>query len=751
MTKRSCSGETILDRRCSCGAGAVACFSAILFSGVFLHAQSLESIVETWHKHPGPATRAAVVRFANAHPKGQDGALALLALGAGELDQGQFVDAAKHLNTASVRIPVLSDYAAYLRAQALYGLQRPADALTLLEVVWKSTPASPLTGKAALLASRCLLDLHQPDGALAVIVAHRPDIADPAAELARGQVLEALGRIAEAGERYQWVWAQCPLSSEAGAAETALKRLRGSPAYPKESSDLLLARARKLTEGRDYVRAVTDLQAFLPRLTAEDRETAQVMLGAIRFHRRDASACDYLRSLQLTVPEADAERLYYVVLSALHQGRDADAQDALGRLERWHANSTWRVQALVAAASHYAVNRQPSAAQPLYRACFDSFPRDIQAPACHWKYVWQNYLDSRWAARDGFLDHLRRYPDSEKAPAALYFLGRMAQNSRDFASARAFYEEIDTFYPNQYYTMLADRRLREGGVVSAAKSVAVEGQLAALHLADRRAKVDLAPSAATEVRLDRARLLTDAALYDFAEGELRFAGRDSAQPQVIAVALAELANRRQTPDLGIRFIKHYAPEYMELPLNGVTERLWKLAFPIPFRDVLEQNAQRSSLDPYMVAALIRQESEFNPKALSHSNAYGLSQILPATGRQLSRKADVRRFRTAMLFTPDVNLRIGTFYLRLLLNQLQGQWEATLASYNAGKTRVLEWLDGTHFDEPAEFVESIPITETRNYVQNILRNADVYRRLYGPRVNASVRGQVDARLPAIRGQ
>jgi soluble lytic murein transglycosylase len=720
-------------------AGPLAIVFAIVAAGsVLLRAEALETIADAYRKQPSPATRAAVVGYANTHPKDREGALALLALGAVEVDQSQFADAEKHLDAARARLPVLGDYAAWLRATALYGLKRPADALPLLDAVWKTSPESPLAGKAALLAVRCLLDLHQPQRALEVIVAHRPQISDASAELARAQALEAAGKAAEAAGRYQWVWYEYPLSPEASGAQTALARLRGSPAYPKESSDLLLARARKLMDAREYVRAANELQASLPRMSRDDQQSARVMLGGIRYLRRDAGACDYLRSLQLTAPEADAERLYYVVVSALRAGRQPDAQDALARLERWHAQSNWRLRALLAAASRHAMEGQPAASQPLYRACFESFPEDAQASGCHWKYVWQTYLDSRPAARDALLDHLRRYPASEKAPAALYFLGRIAQNSRDFSSARVYYEEIDTLYPNQYYTTLARQRLRESGVATATRSASVAARLAALHLPDRRARADLAANPATEVRLDRAQLLTLAGLYDFADGELRFAGRNSAQPQVIALALAELADHRQTPDLAIRFIKHYVPDYLDLPLDAATERLWKLAFPMPFREALEQSARLSALDPYMVAALIRQESEFNPRAVSHSRAYGLTQILPGTGRQLSRRMNLPGFRTAMLYTPDVNLRIGTFYLRLLLDQLQGHWEETLASYNAGKGRVTEWLGRVQFAEPAEFVESIPIAETRNYVQSVLQNAEVYRRLYAPRMNATAR-------------
>jgi soluble lytic murein transglycosylase len=137
----------------------------------------------------------------------------------------------------------------------------------------------------------------------------------------------------------------------------------------------------------------------------------------------------------------------------------------------------------------------------------------------------------------------------------------------------------------------------------------------------------------------------------------------------------------------------------------------------------------------MVAALIRQESEFNPSAISHKSAYGLTQLMPATGRQLARRNGVRRFRTSMLFQPATSLRLGATYMRSMLDQWGGKWEETLASYNAGKARVDEWRTWSSFLEPAEFVETIPFTETREYVQAVLRNAAIYRRLYGTAVAA----------------
>jgi len=157
-------------------------------------------------------------------------------------------------------------------------------------------------------------------------------------------------------------------------------------------------------------------------------------------------------------------------------------------------------------------------------------------------------------------------------------------------------------------------------------------------------------------------------------------------------------------------------------------------FPLPYHGDLMRNARLQGLDPSMVAALIRQESEFNPQARSSANAYGLTQVRPSTGRQLARRAGLRRFSSGMLFQPAVNLRLGTIYLRGLLDQLGGSWEETLAAYNAGKSRVNEWESWATFREPAEFVETIPFTETREYVQSVLRNAELYRRIYGDRIS-----------------
>ena len=139
-------------------------------------------------------------------------------------------------------------------------------------------------------------------------------------------------------------------------------------------------------------------------------------------------------------------------------------------------------------------------------------------------------------------------------------------------------------------------------------------------------------------------------------------------------------------------------------------------------------ATRNQLDPMLVAGLIRQESAFESNAASRVGAMGLMQVMPKTASKLARQLKVRYVR-ARLTDPGYNLQLGSRYLANLI-QAFGTPEAALAAYNAGEDRVAQWQAGQNYLEPAEFVESIPFTETREYVQIVIRNAEVYRQVYG---------------------
>jgi soluble lytic murein transglycosylase len=234
------------------------------------------------------------------------------------------------------------------------------------------------------------------------------------------------------------------------------------------------------------------------------------------------------------------------------------------------------------------------------------------------------------------------------------------------------------------------------------------------------------PLPATQLRIERSRLLAAAGYPEWAAAELRFGARTDAQRSLAAMELAASAS---SPDESLHRMKSLSPDYLSMPIDKTPRRFWELLFPLPYKNDLVRAAEDRKLDPYLMAGLIRQESEFNPKAISRARALGLTQLRAATGKEMARRAGVSRFQTSMLFRPEISLRLGAYYIRLMLDQWNGQWEQVLASYNAGKSRANEWVKWGEFREPSEFVETIPFTETRDYVQAVLRNAALYRRLY----------------------
>jgi soluble lytic murein transglycosylase len=702
---------------------ALACACAVVVS-----AQSFEAVADHYRKTPNATTRAAVLRYAEAHRTDKNGALALLLLGATEDDQRQFGDALTHLKASAKRLPELTDYVAYLSAVAESGLRQFSDTEAALQPVWKSTPASPLVTKAVLLQAESYLQGGNPAGAVTLVQQHIADLAAPQAELLLARAYEAQNDGSQAAQQYQKIYVEYPLSPQASDAEAALAR------YPSISPEALFARGLKLEAGGDYTRAGKELTELLPRLSGENFDLARVRIGAAAYLARDNEpAYKYLSSFQATAPDAEAERLYYLLECQRRLNRLDEMNATLEKLAQAYPQSHWRLEALVAVANYYVAHDQPDIAQPIYRTCFETFPSDSESAACHWKVAWSTYLRDPAQAESLLREHLTRYAASDQTSPALYYLGRIAESKSDWPTARAYYDAVSNAYPNYYYAIVARERLETPSLLTATASPTAAQFLSAIQIVNRHAPESFDPTPLTKQRIERARLLDTAGLDDLSEAELRFGAKVDGQPQVIAIELADLASQRDAPDQAIRYIKHYAPGYLSMSIDAAPDKFWRLAFPLPYRKSLEEYCRAQMLDPYLMAALIRQESEFNPNAVSRANARGLAQVLPSTGRQLSRKLGMPRFRTAMLFTPDTNLKLGTYYLRQLSDQLQGKWEATLASYNAGKSHVNTWLAAANYREPAEFVESIPFNETRAYVQSVLRNAEVYRKLYGQKV------------------
>ncbi len=644
-------------------------------------------------------------------------------------EQKQFPGAIQHLEAARPRRPKLADYIAYYLAAARLETQDNQGAARDAAAVRSAPLPSPFAARSMVLEARGLAASGSAADAIRMLRESYGALPQPDGDLALAVACQAARDLPRAAQYYQRVYFEHPSGDPANRAAAALIALHDEmgAAYPAPSPQLMLERARRLLAQHDYPLARREFESLAQQLDGPARDRARVGMGAADYlSGAVAAAYSYLRPLQVSDPEAAAERLYYLAECARKLNDDEQMMEAVHQLGKHYAESPWRYQALFAAANRFLVANQPASYTPLYKTAYETFPDQPQTPVCHWRVTWAAYIRRQPQARQLLREHVQRYPGHPSASAALYFLGRLSETAADFAAARAFYARLAAQFPNYYYGILARGRMAQPAGAAAGASPETAGFLRPIAFAPRRPVAAGPPDAGAALRIARARLLMSAGLTGLAQAELRFGIRNGAQPYLLAM---ELARTARTPHEQLHLIKSAAPEYLSLSLEDAPAEFWRLLFPLPYQKDIAANARQQGLDPYMVAALIRQESEFDPQALSAKHAYGLTQVEPATGRLLARRAGIRHFSNRALFQPAVNLKLGARYLRALLDQWNGKWEQALASYNAGKSRVTDWITWNQYQEPVEFVESIPFTETREYVEAVLRNAAIYRQLY----------------------
>jgi soluble lytic murein transglycosylase len=661
---------------------------------------------------------------------------ARLARGIDRFESGKYGEAIQDLKAAEAQAPKLADYSAFYLASSRAGLKDYAQVHADLAPLRSLSLASPLAAKAALLEAKALIETGSAAAGVSLLREHYDELPQPAGDCALAEGSAAAQDMPQAATYYNRVYHLYPLSDCATRAGAALEALRASmgSSYPAAAPQQRLERGNRLLAAHQYPKARAEFSALAPELSGAERDLAAVGIGAADYlDKKTAAACRYLQSLDIASAEAGAERLYYLTECARTMDDNGAMLAAIQKMAKEYPGSPWRLKALLSAGNRFLLSNQPESYEPLYRACYESFPTVAEASYCHWKVTWSAYLQRRKDAAELLREQIVRYPSSTNSSGALYFLGRLSENAKDFRAARGYYDKITERYPGYYYGILARERLAHADLVRATPAEPVTAFLIGVQFSDRSKPETYEPTAATLRRIERFQLLSDAGLGKLAEAELRFGAKTDGQPHLLAMELARTAG---SPCQGLRNMKSLVSDYFTITPGTAPERFWELLFPLPFRSDVVQQSSASALDPNIVAGLVRQESEFNPTVISHAHAYGLTQLVPATGRQLARKAGVKRFSTNMLFQPSMNLRLGTTYLRSLLDQWGGKWEETLASYNAGKTHVMEWIKWADFQEPAEFVETIPFTETREYVQSVLRNAAAYKRIYGSRLTVA---------------
>lgn len=306
---------------------------------------------------------------------------------------------------------------------------------------------------------------------------------------------------------------------------------------------------------------------------------------------------------------------------------------------------------------------------------------------------------------NAYLDAQPRGPNSAEAA---YWSAWSSLQLGDREAAIPLLERVRAADPISYYAVQTSRLLGEPFEIPIAPSrppITPPWLRAGLRHLDllRRSGLEESQAAFREQLVDRARVNDD----------------------ILLLLARELTHVEPSPWDGIRLgweVRRRGRPWDRLLLEVI--------YPFPYREMVVREAEEWGVNPYLVAGLIRQESAFFAGARSSANARGLMQVLPSTGGQMAKKIGPRSFESGKLFQPDVNVHLGTAYLRDMLARYDQDLPLVLSAYNAGPHRATRWRKFPEAGDPVRFTERIPFRETRGYVKNVTRNMEVYRFLYG---------------------
>jgi soluble lytic murein transglycosylase len=662
---------------------------------------------------------AGVTAWARRHT-GEAAAAAYLALGHAYLLDKRYMDAETALSKARLAGKELTDYSDYLDAEASHDADDDRAAETLLHGFVTRYPDSIFDDEEPELEAGVLLGLNNATAARAVLTAAGDDpvvASRPGFELAEAEVAQALGETAEAERIYKELMLGHPLSGDAATARARLAQTGALAA-------LTVTEQRSLADayygGGRYEDAATEYRSL--ENSAEMDEAARAGFAVAE------AACD-LKLKRLTAEEAEAlpdtndengaRRSYLLMELARNRDSEADQQRIVDEMETRFPASPWLEEALYSSGNMYLLKRDYPNAVKYYGYLAEHFPQSKDAASAHWRAGWLSYRQGLYADAGRLFDEqIRLYPGAAETVSALYWRGRLYETQEhDRALAAENYRTIMRTYEHFYYSLMARSRLTALGNAPVAENPDLE-QIHSLPEPQLMASFPV-----DSPHLARAKLLANAGLNEYIAREI---AADPDSDAWSALAEAQIYAAYGETFRAMRAIKRAVPYAMQAPMGSIPMAYWRILFPEPWWETIKAESERNGLDPYLVVSLIRQESEFNPAVISYANAWGLMQILPAEGRILARQAGMSHFQPFQLLDPETNIRLGTLYLKQLMDKFGGVQEYALAAYNAGDSRVVDWRGAGPYSGMDEFVESIPFTQTREYVEAIVRNEAIYR-------------------------
>ena len=613
----------------------------------------------------------------------------------------------------------LGGYALYYTGLSHLRQQQTAEARRVFDRLLESKPAGHLAGAAALasgVAAEAAGDQAAAFRIYSRLAGNKEAVNDDI--LARlGRVALAIGDKAAAAEAYVRLYYEFPLTPAGTDAAAQIHALKDQIKRRGYAADI--GRNQILFGARRYAEARAGFAAIRDSVSGDDRELADLRIAESDFQLKNYAAARDRLQPYLARSSRTAEARFFYLGAIKELGDDAQYVALTRALVADFPDSSWSEEALNNLGTHYILENEDQAAAETFRELYAKFPNGTRAERAAWKYGWWSYKTGNHAETIRVFESASgTFARSDYRPSFLYWAARAHAKNGTATDGTARMRLVHTDYANSYYGRLAESHLRRAGLLPKGDR-------------PRTASAETAAVATPTIANDAMiRLLLATGLYDDAINELRHAQRVSGSSPVIDATIAWAYHQKGELRRAITMMRRAYPQFLTAGAQKLPAQLLQVIFPLTYWPLIQKHAAAHKLDPYMIAALIAQESTFDHDIKSPANAWGLMQVVPATGRRIAKQIGIRGFQTSSLTHPETNIRIGTYYFARLVQQFGGTHYA-LASYNAGENRIVRWKAERPGIDEDEFIDDIPFPETQNYVKRILGTAEDYRNLYGP--------------------
>lgn len=629
----------------------------------------------------------------------------------------------------------LGDYALFYRAESEAASDTKSEARRDYGAVYARYPDSLKVRDAKLRAAEMAVALDDPGSAIKEL-ARMVEGNDADAIYVMAQAYEALGKTDQAVKSYRRIYYELSATSVSVQAEARLAALNASPKENAGSFGEERSRADALFEAKQYAESTSAYLQLLARFPEADRiDEIHLRHGVSLLNRQPAQAVTALTRVSDRKPDLRAEAMFYQAEALRRASRSAESGTLVDRLLSQYPKARWASEALYNLAAYFKKQDRDAEAANRYRQLLALYPESQYGPEASYNLGWFAYRSKNYADAARILEqHLAsyRYPDTKFIGEAGLWAAKSEERLGHKSRALVLYDLVNERYRYGYHGYVAG--LRSAALRKAEPALKPEQPNPGSELDKIRANVTYFEPARETAdgseagRVAKANDLEVIGLNEFAVRELNKALDAAPTSPKINLRLAGLYSRRGESFQATLVLRRGYPDLYSYRDSDVPREAWEIFFPLVAWNTIKQEAKRYGIDPYLVAGLIRQESVFNPNAISRVGARGLMQVMPATGQLISKRQGNGTITAADLYDPTLNIKLGMNYLAQMLGQF-GRIEYAAAGYNAGPSRAQRWIAERGSMDIEDWIESIPFSETRGYVQGVLRYAANYRRLY----------------------